>query len=165
MSKIIYKTGNLIEASERYIMHGCNAQGVMGSGVAKAIREEWPDAYEEYAAYIIEAKRLRTHPLGTIQVSIVKPSEYNVDKYSNQYIINAITQDYYGRDGSRFVSYDALENCFSLVENRFPGKSIAMPKIGAGLGGGDWDIISTIMEDTFKTVQPVVYELLNVNNS
>ncbi len=35
---ITYKQGDLMKASETYIAHGCNAQGVMGSGVAKAIR-------------------------------------------------------------------------------------------------------------------------------
>ena len=32
---IIYKQGDLLECSEQVIVHGCNAQGVMGSGVAK----------------------------------------------------------------------------------------------------------------------------------
>lgn len=33
---IQYKTGNLLDTPDSYIVHGCNAQGVMGSGVAKA---------------------------------------------------------------------------------------------------------------------------------
>ena len=39
---------DLLLAPERIIAHGCNAQGVMGSGVAKAIKEKWPGAYKEY---------------------------------------------------------------------------------------------------------------------
>lgn len=32
--KIIYKQGDLLSCPERVILHGCNAQGVMGSGIA-----------------------------------------------------------------------------------------------------------------------------------
>ena len=35
------KFGNILDA-KGIIMHGCNAQGVMGSGLAKDIRERWP---------------------------------------------------------------------------------------------------------------------------
>ncbi len=45
---ITYKTGSLLEASEKYIGHGVNAQGQMGSGVAKAVREKWPEAFQVY---------------------------------------------------------------------------------------------------------------------
>ena len=38
--KIIYKQGDLLEAEEVVIVHGCNAQGVVGSGVALAIRNK-----------------------------------------------------------------------------------------------------------------------------
>ena len=36
---------------------------------------------------------------------------------------------------------------------------IAMPLIGAGLGGGDWNVISEIIEEESLKFQPVVYEL------
>ena len=45
---ILYKQGDLTQAEEYIIAHGCNAQGKMGSGVAKAIRREFPQAYSYY---------------------------------------------------------------------------------------------------------------------
>ena len=51
--KIVYKVGDITEAPEVVIVHGCNTQGAMGSGVAKAIRRKYPWAYEAYIdAYI-----------------------------------------------------------------------------------------------------------------
>jgi len=41
---MIYRQGDLVMAVEPIIIHGCNAKGVMGSGVAKAIRAYYPDA-------------------------------------------------------------------------------------------------------------------------
>ncbi|ESQ88967.1 hypothetical protein ABAC460_14395 [Asticcacaulis sp. AC460] len=46
--KIIYKTGDLLEAPERVICHGCNAQGVMGSGIAVPIRNRYPMVFKAY---------------------------------------------------------------------------------------------------------------------
>jgi len=34
-----------------------------------------------------------------------------------------------------------------------------MPKIGAGLAGGDWNVIAAIIEEEFTAVQPIVYWL------
>jgi len=39
------------------------------------------------------------------------------------------------------------------------GETIAMPKIGAGLAGGDWNVIESIIESELKTVQPIVFTL------
>ena len=39
---------DLLGATHGIILHGCNAQGVMGSGVAKLIRAKWPGAYAAY---------------------------------------------------------------------------------------------------------------------
>ena len=39
---------DLLNSPDRIIVHGCNAQGVMGAGVAKAIRTKYPEAYSNY---------------------------------------------------------------------------------------------------------------------
>ena len=48
--QIEYRTGDLLEAAEPVIVHGCNAQGSMGAGVARAIRDRYPAAYAAYRA-------------------------------------------------------------------------------------------------------------------
>ena len=61
-------------------------------------------------------------------------------------VVNAYTQYDYRGAGMK-VSYEAVGNCFRQVAALFPDKRIAYPKIGAGLGGGDWDIISKIIDN------------------
>ena len=46
MPNIIYD--DITKSNADYICHQVNCQGVMGSGVAKAIRDKWPQVYEEY---------------------------------------------------------------------------------------------------------------------
>lgn len=144
--KIIYKQGDLLECSERVIVHGCNSQGVMGGGVALAIRKKYPEAYNAYmAAYENDVLELG-EVIGA----------YSKDKL----ILNAITQRYYGRDKNKvYVDYGAIREAFKAINSQCSYSTVAMPKIGAGLANGDWDIIEKIIEEECTDVQPVVYVL------
>lgn len=142
--KIEYRKGDLFSTEIRHITHGCNAQGVMGSGVAKIIRDKYPEAYNAYAG-----KKWR---LGQIQLV----------QSNDKMIINAITQEFYGRDDKRYVNYDAVALAFEQINIYFdliPNGILAMPLIGAGLGGGDWKVIEAIIESESTSFQPVVYQL------
>lgn len=143
--KIKYKRGNLLEADELHLVHGCNAQGVMGSGVARAIRDQYPQAYQDYRSAYQDGKVL----LGNIISSAQK---------DGRVVHNAITQEFYGRDGKTYVSYWAIAETFSKLESYNLGQ-IALPKIGAGLGGGDWRVIEAIIENCLVRTEATVYEL------
>lgn len=154
-----YVKGNLLEAQETLIVHGCNGQGVMGAGVAAAIRNKWPGAFKEYKTFQ-EAYGLA---LGTY-------SSYLTDE--KKIVVNLITQENYGTS-IRQVNYASIAVGFdniikdSMVAKQNKGDTsilgIAIPKIGAGLGGGDWEIIEAILEDLEKVwnnyVEFVVYEI------
>lgn len=145
---IKYIQGDVTEASQRIIGHGCNAQGKMNSGVAKAIRTKFPFAYQEY----IKAN-LR---LGDNIVALVgKDQHYKI-------IVNMVTQEYYGYNGDRYCDYDAIRCCIkdlNEIAKSFGETEIALPKIGAGLGGGDWNIISKIIEKESKDFKAIIYFL------
>lgn len=146
--KIEYIKGNLFETDIEHIVHGCNAQGVMGSGVAKIVRDDYFDAYKFY----VEKYNETGLELGDVQFV---PANGKI-------IVNAITQNLYGKDGRRFVNYEAVANCMYTINRELQVKGVthvAMPQIGAGLGGGNWEIISRIIEDEMTDVQPVVYIL------
>lgn len=131
--------GDLLSA-KGIIIHGCNAQGVMGSGVALAIRQKWPIAYEKYR--VAHA----TYGLGLGDIQLVNVSDEVV-------VVNAITQEYFGKSGYRYVNYDAIASCFTglnklLKEKKLKHNVVNFPRIGAGLGGGDWEIIEKIIDRT-----------------
>lgn len=159
MTKIIYKTGDLLQAPERVIVHGCNAQGVMGSGVAKLIRERWPQVYERYRrvhSFYSDYVRDTSKMLGTVDFWPGDPDKT---------ICNAITQEFYGRDPRRvYVDYNAVADCMASINRWVPtyvgeGGSVAMPLIGAGLANGEWGRIAEIIEQESTRFQPVVYTL------
>ncbi len=143
-TKIQTKTGNLLHVKEGHIVHGCNAQGVMGSGVALGIKQKYPGAYDDYR-FQFENSGLelgRSYPWSP----------------SNELVIwNAITQNLYGK-GTRMVSYDAIQTCFEEINISIAGlgpdaiapQEIHIPLIGASRGGGNWEIIREIIEQTMN---------------
>lgn len=145
MIKILTKIGNLMHVKQGHIVHGCNAQGVMGSGVALAVKNTYPDAYTNY---------MNIHETTGLELGKAYPVTIN------RYLViwNAVTQDQFG-DGVRQVSYDAVQTCFEQVnvyirqsmKNRdtIPDlDAVHIPMIGAARGGGNWEIIKAIIEQT-----------------
>jgi O-acetyl-ADP-ribose deacetylase (regulator of RNase III) len=145
VQRIEYRKGDLLETDITYILHGCNAMGVMGSGVAAAIRRKYPKAYIDY----MDIYNSHGLTLGSVSMS---------DQPDGKVILNAITQPTVGRTGVH-VSYWAVANVFQRLNVLIRDKQVALPMIGAGLGGGDWNVIEAIIENTAKTYQPVVYQL------
>lgn len=147
---ITYVTGDLLGANQKVIVHGCNNRGIMGSGVAAQIRAKWPNVYEVYAL---------KHRVFGLDLGDVIP----VATMDGKIIVNAVTQDGFGRDGRRYVDYAAIERCFVTINDRVHGwevTEIALPRIGAGLGGGDWTIIEGIINRTATFYTPVVYDFV-----
>jgi len=145
---IKYVTGDLLGATQKVIIHGCNAQGVMGSGVARQIRARWPNVYEVYHL---------KHKVFGLDLGDIIP----VATLDGKIIVNCITQDGFGRSGNRYVNYDAIARCMEQLNDRISNwevSEIAMPRIGAGLGGGDWNIIEQIILIHARNFIPVVYD-------
>lgn len=143
---IEYRTGNLFEdPSVRFVAHCCNAQGRMGSGFAKELRERNPSVYNAYAAdYSIE--------------NVFLGQAYPILGDDGRTYFNIIGQQFFGYDGARYVSYDALADAFERINALRDIDHLAMPLIGAGLAGGKWSVISSIIESHLD-IQPIVFLL------
>lgn len=132
---IKYVNGDLLDVNEGVIIHGCNAKGVMGSGVALAVKHKYPKVYEAYKA------QEKNHGLNLGSFSTQKVSAL-------LYVANLVIQEHYGRDSNvKYVSYGAILLGFEKLNDSFPESTVFnFPKIGAGLGNGDWNDISTLIE-------------------
>lgn len=154
---IHYVKGNLLDSDCDYICHQVNCQGVMNSGVARQIRERWPWVFTSYHAYCERCKIEGESPLGTIWGVVI-----DRDNRSRQWVVNIFGQETFGYYGGRFTSYDAFTKCLTAMRERLPrDKSIAFPKnIGCGLGGGNWKVISALIEEILGDEYEVyIYEL------
>lgn len=135
-----YVKGNLLDSNCDYICHQVNCQGVMGSGIARQIRERWPEVYRRYRE-CYENCNNPDHQLG--RIDIIQNGE------DERKVVNVYSQCSYGYDGGRYTSYDAFADClYELTHYVMRDKTIGFPKnIGCGLGGGNWKIISALIEE------------------
>lgn len=149
-----YIKTSILETELKIIAQGVNCQNAMGSGVAKVIYKTYPEVKSRYHAYC----------QGILSQRGSKPEELLGDiqkiKTRDKTIVNCFTQLDYGYDGKRYLNYVALAECFKSLTLTFEGDKIAIPKIGAGLAGGDWNIIEQIINDaTGNNLEVWVYEL------
>ena len=121
------------------IVHGCNCQCAMGAGFAAAVAAEFPEAVR--ADNMTEKGDARK--LGKITYATVRGLPRPVT------IVNGYTQLHWRGTGV-LVDYRAVRMVMRNVKAKFAGKRIAYPKIGAGLAGGDWAIISRIIDEELQ---------------
>jgi O-acetyl-ADP-ribose deacetylase (regulator of RNase III) len=126
---IHYIQKDITTVEQGIILHGCNDQGVMGSGVALFLRQKYPEIFPSYSSLCSD-----TDPdvplLGTIDV---------VNVARNLYVVNGITQHLYGKDG-RFALPSAIDVVFkhTFILSNYLKQDIYMPLIGCGRGGLNW---------------------------
>jgi len=136
-----------LEGKFDVIIHGCNCFCTMGAGIAKGIKSEFPEAYEAD----LKTEKGNKDKLGTYSNAITERNGYKI------IIINAYTQHHY--KGRRMkADYEAIRSVFKKIKSNYPGRKIGYPKIGAGLAGGDWNIISEIIEEELKNENHVLVE-------
>jgi O-acetyl-ADP-ribose deacetylase (regulator of RNase III) len=161
MSSPKERIGNIVdEVKHGIIVQQVNAQGVMGSGVAAAIRARYPKVWEEYSFHI-QPKQPDQGISHMGKVMFTKVSQDIIVGGNVLYIANVVGQQFFGRDGKRYTSYDALDIGLAKVakfakENGYP---IHYPLMGAGFGGGNWSIISSIIDTNFVTMDHTLWKL------
>jgi len=136
---ITYITGDLVRDAEQFdvIGHCCNCFNTMGSGIAPQIKAKFPEAYAVDNATVKGDKS----KLGTITYT----------ENTTPIIVNIYGQyDYTGRRRNEMdLDYNALRSGLRLMKQKFTGKRFALPKLGAGLAGGDWTVIERILQEEF----------------
>ncbi len=115
--------------------HGVNCAGVMGAGIAKEFRKQYPRMYEAYQLFCA--------------TSWIDPGDcwvWRETYHSVGVVFNLATQDKTGPH----ARYDWLEQALDqmLVKATDIGvTSIAMPAIGCGIGGLEWKRVYSVVGD------------------
>lgn len=142
---------DIFESGADVILHQVNCQGVMGSGIAKQVREKFPNVYESYKSMCDNTSN-RANLLGLAQC---------VPTTSDKFIVNLFAQENFGYDGTCYTDYDALKKCLIAVKKYilFEDKTIAIPYLmGCHRGGGDWNVVYKLIEKVFKNHDVLICE-------
>jgi len=153
MSTIEMCTGNMFEEEFcEAFAHGCNEKGVARAGIAGEIRARYPLAISKYE---IACQR---GLFGVGKVQIVKcpdPTFKNRESRGNRWIVNMGTQDNPGK----YAKLSWILECVNKLianEDKLPFSSIALPKIGCGIGGLDWQEVKPELSKAFKKSKMIV---------
>lgn len=147
MPIVISLKGDLLEHAKAGtfdgIAHSCNTQCIMGAGIAAQIKKQYPEAY---AADLKTKDRSAQDKLGRYT---------RAQTEQGFWIINIYGQEHLGQTPEGFVpvDYTALYRGFLRLNNNtrdcygpLHPFHLGIPKfLGCGLAGGDWDIVSRII--------------------
>ncbi|MGN0004568.1 MAG: macro domain-containing protein [Candidatus Gastranaerophilaceae bacterium] len=148
------KKGDLLKTEADIICHQVNCLGIMGGGIAKQIKDTYPNVFKQYYDLCKPYQEAPEKLLGEVQICDTVNyrianifSQCNVDSTVKQTDYEAIKQ--------------GMRNLFVYLYRNKGTKTdfkIAFPKnYGCGLGGGDWKEVEKII------VQEVAYYAYKCN--
>jgi len=164
---ITYQKGDLFDHVQHgdRIIHVCNNIGGWGSGFVVPLGKKYPIAEQAYRKWFI-GENFLTCP--HISISNDKPTLGNIQcirfhERGELYIVNMIAQNGVVNDNNRRpLNYEALYECLRKISLFIPidkTHRIIGPKLGAGLAGGDWNIIEAMINSVFRGNQVTIFEL------
>jgi O-acetyl-ADP-ribose deacetylase (regulator of RNase III) len=141
----------------KIVCHVCNDQGFWGAGFVLALSARWPNVPAEYSTAFTKGV---PHPekLGTVQLVTIKDGELYVANMIAQRSIKPCKD--YSKEGCPPIRYDALLKCLKEVATFAKQKNatIHAPRFGAGLSGGDWDVIAALIASAWADLQVTIYD-------
>ncbi len=128
--------GNMFETSMQTLVNTVNCVGVMGKGVAKTFKDQYPTMFEDY-------KQRCDHKQ-------VKPGvPYYYHDMLGVSVLNFPTKDHW-RSASKLA--DVINGLDIFVQNykKWGITSIAFPPLGCGNGGLEWELVGPLMYQRLK---------------
>lgn len=130
-----FTTGNLLEARAQALVNTVNTVGVMGKGIALMFKERFDDNYRQYAHACKEGQ------VQTGRMFITELSELDGPRW----IVNFPTKQHWRSPSQLKWVIEGLQDLRQfLIENNV--KSIAIPPLGAGNGGLNWELVKPEIE-------------------
>lgn len=132
--------GNLIDLAEagqfNMVVHGCNCFCKMGGGIAKEIRQRYPEVAEcDEETYCGDYEKL-----GNYSQCVVNRNGVHFT------FVNAYTQ-FNISTGQDVFEYAAFELILKKLAHDYPTRNFGFPYIGMGLAGGDKTCIMEMLEN------------------
>jgi O-acetyl-ADP-ribose deacetylase (regulator of RNase III) len=142
------KQGNLLEAEADALVNTVNCVGVMGKGIALQFKKAFPDNFKAYKK--------------ACDAGQVQPGKMFVSDAGNlmktRYIINFPTKRHW-RGKSRMEDVESGLEALVADIQRLKIKSIALPPLGCGNGGLDWNAVRPRIEQAFTGLPDVEVQL------
>lgn len=137
MGQIIHKTGNIFTSYSQAIGHGVNVYGVMGHGIAVQFRNNFPRMYDEY--------RDLCKTNGLMPGSVFIWSAGTLQGGKEGFVYNIASQDAPGANADYGWLLSGVHRALTHADEH-QIKSVSLPRIGAGVGGLEWEKVLQVLE-------------------
>ncbi len=147
---IKYITGNIFDSNAEALINTVNTDGVMGKGIALQFKKSFPNNFKAYA----EACKKKSIDIGKLFVF----KESNLS-FSEKLIVNFPTKKSWRKPSEYSFVEKGLDDLIGIIDNK-QIKSIAIPPLGAGNGGLEWERVKKIIEQKLShlKIDIFVYE-------
>ena len=147
---IKYITGNILESNAEALINTVNIVGVMGKGIALQFKKAYHNNYKAY----VEACKRNEIEIGSLFV--VKDSNLNSGE---KYIINFPTKKDWRKPSEYSFIETGLDDLIRVLK-KYKIQSVAIPPLGAGNGGLEWEKVKRIIEQKLGKleIEIIVYE-------
>ena len=147
---IKYITGNILESNAEALINTVNTVGVMGKGIALQFKKAYHNNYKSY----IDACKRNEIEIG--RLFVVKDSNLSSGV---KYIINFPTKKDWRKPSEYSFIVAGLDDLIRVLKE-YKIHSIAIPPLGSGNGGLEWEKVKKILEQKLSNldVEIIVYE-------
>lgn len=141
---IEYAKGNLLQADAEALVNTVNCVGFMGKGIALQFKQAFPGNFKAYErackAGEVQPGRMFIHATGSM--------------FNPRYLINFPTKRHW-RGGSRLEDIESGLTALIAEVKALGLRSIAVPPLGCGNGGLNWEVVRPMIERAFAEVPQV----------
>ena len=142
---IKYTKGNLLEAPVQALVNTVNTVGVMGKGIALQFKETFPGNYEYYL------KACKNQWLQPSRLLVFKEETLNGERV----IINFPTKiEWFKKSRYEYIEKGLIELVKVIQQEKI--KSIAIPPLGCGNGGLQWNKVKALMDKYLKPLKDIL---------
>lgn len=138
---IEYKNGDILREDVEAIVNTVNCVGIMGRGLALQFKNKFPQNLKEYQLACtnkeVQLGKMFVHQTG----QLINP----------KYIINFPTKGHWKQNSKIEDISNGLDDLITIIE-KYSIKSIAIPPLGSGLGGLDWNQVKKLIEEKLKNI-------------
>jgi O-acetyl-ADP-ribose deacetylase (regulator of RNase III)/uncharacterized protein YwgA len=144
---VTFKTGNLFSDKSDALVNTVNCVGVMGKGVALEFKRRWPDNYKVYKK-ACDSRELRPGRMLIFELANL------FGKSEPKFIVNFPTKDHWRAKSKLEYISSGLDALVSDIK-KYRIKSIALPPLGCGNGGLDWNVVRPMMLEKLSELEGV----------
>lgn len=129
-------TGNMFDIDADVLVNTVNCVGVMGCGVALAFKHRYPEMFQSY------------HNICKRKTNTLLPGMIHEYKTSDgKTVLNFATKNHWKNPSKSSYIESGLRRLKSWLSGCQPGTIVALPVLGCGHGGLDWDVVLEMIQE------------------